>query len=116
MIPITNSKDVHTWCAIYHDGTIIDEYDATRPDGRGFSEIDSTQVKVLALSSHRVEVPAEATPVMIRRRATAVNLITDQRSILATVHCIGWKRGDTGCYLFVFEDGTALMTDNFQAV
>ncbi len=111
------AKDIYTWCALYQDGTFIGEDD--RPEGRGFAEVDGTRVKQLkiessvpTLRSHFVEIPAGAEAVFFRRRTIVLN----ERTERSTVHCIGWKRGESGVYLFVTDDGSTLLTNDLQAV
>jgi hypothetical protein len=112
------TKDAYTWTAFYEDGSSIREYD--HPDGHGFAVVDSAQVKRLALvcdlRSHSVVVPSGAEPVFFRRRSIIVNLVDESTESRQTVHCIGWKHDDKAVYLFVFEDGSTLLTDDLQAV
>lgn len=112
--------DVYTWRVTYQDGSSLHEFDAVNTIGRGFAEVDSAKVKELKLASqnltHSVEVPAGAEPVFFRRRRVAINLTDESTTPQPTVHCIGWKRGDEAVYLFVFDDGSTLLSDNLQAV
>lgn len=115
--------DVYTWQVTYRDGTSTNEYDEVRPDGRGWHEREDKPVQTVALlwTGETTEVasialPDNSTPVFFRRRTLTVNPNTNERTQDPTVHCIGWKRGDKACYLFVFSDGSTLMTDNLQAV
>ena len=41
--------DLYNWRVTYDDGTIVDEYDETAPDGRGFAEVTIDRVRSLAL-------------------------------------------------------------------
>jgi hypothetical protein len=114
------TKETYTWIAICQDGTDMQEYDASRPDGRAFSEIDATQIRQIklessdnALRSHYVDIPSHALPVFFRRRKVELNPNEQKQS---TVHCIGWKRENEACYLFVDDNGNTLLTDNLQAV
>jgi hypothetical protein len=111
------AKDAYTWCAKYHDGTQIPEYDESCPNGRGFAEVSASQVATLELSSaHKVAVPHGATPVFFRRRRMELNPNDDNVVSSTTTHCIGWKKGENACYLFVSEDGSTLLTNDAQAV
>lgn len=109
------------WCVNYHDGSQVPEFDDTRPEGRGFLEVDSTQVKILELDTpdafgkHRVAIPDGAEPVFFRRRRIEMSSTTNEQTN-STVHCIGWKQGDSACYLFVCDDGSTLLTNDLQAV
>lgn len=115
---IEQAQEAYAWCVIYDD----EQY--TTVDERGvqnFAEVDQSHVKSLALFSlqgeaaHRVLIPTGATPIFFRRRS--VELSPDGASSpRPTVHCIGWKHGDEAMYLFVFEDGSTLLSDDLQAV
>jgi hypothetical protein len=115
-------KDAYTWGAIYTDGSSIGEYDD--PGGLGFAAVDSTQVKRLGLlnassphlASHSVDIPPGATPIFFRRRSIELGPIVGEEQGRSTVHCIGWKRGDEAVYLFVYDDGSTLLTNDLQAV
>ena len=122
-------KDAYTWRIMYRDETTLDEYDADYPSGRGFAEANTAQVKALALlptgglSPHSLLIPDgdlyPAKPVFFRRRRIEIDPIigTQHRN---TTHCIGWTQWIDNTvievYLFVFEDGSTLLTDNLQAV
>lgn len=119
---IKQTKDVYVWGVTYHDGTWMSEYE--RPEGRGWAEIGDKPVKEVWLSiphpnidyGHRVLIPQGATPVFFRRRTLTINPNTSEQTQEPTVHCIGWKHDNKACYLFVFNDGSTLLTDNLQAV
>ncbi len=113
--------DAYLWVVEYDDGSWHGEYDPTAPEGRGWAEIDLHRVKTIALANplasrflHRVTVPSDTEPVFFRRRQIA--LADGQEQGRSTIHCVGWKRGEEGVYLFVFEDGSVLLSTNFQAV
>lgn len=113
-------KDTYTWHAAYADGSSIREDD--HPGGLAFSEVDQDQVKVLILdplqsgmAAQSVVVPDSASPVFFRRRQIELNPNTDEEK-RGTVHCIGWQRETDAVYLFVFGDGSCLLTDDLQAV
>lgn len=116
---ITQAQETYTWVALDADGGFIAEYD--HPEGRGFADVDGMKVKHLKLDpnnpflqSHCVEIPDGAIPVFFRRRSIALQ--PSGGETLPSVHCIGWKKGDTSVYLFVFNDGSTLLTDDLQAV
>lgn len=118
---VAQQKDAYTWIALYRDGGYISEYD--RPDGRGFAEVDSLQVKEMKLESsdmarrsHFIDIPEGAEPVFFRRRSVALNLVDGSSSPVGTAHCIGWKRGEQAVYLFVTDQGDTILTDNLQAI
>ncbi len=111
--------DCYIWQAIYHDGTVVGEYDIL--EGRGFADVDCSRVAKLLLlgangnGAHVCAVPVDARPVFFRRRAISLNEEQETR-IWKTAHCIGWKRESDATYLFVFEDGSTLLSSEFQAV
>jgi hypothetical protein len=118
---IEQAKEAYTWAAIYTDGSFIAEYEPGCPEGHGFAEVDSTRVKQmriasndLHLRSHYIEIPEGATPVFFRRRSIALQ--PSGGETLPTAHCIGWKQGESAVYLFVFNDGSTLLTNDLQAV
>lgn len=101
----------YSWQVTHEDGTTTSEYD--RPDGLGFAEVEKP-VKAVSLVAdgavtHCVHVSIGAEPVFFRRRRIVLNAENEQHS---TIHCIGWR----GVYLFVFEDGHVLLSDDLQAV
>jgi hypothetical protein len=118
----TKAKDVYEWRVTYHDGRQVPEFDEERPDGRGFLEIDSSQVKRLRLllssgiPAHVVTIPDGATPVFFRRRTISINPNNDTTAKRPVKHCIGWKKDEQAVYLFVFSDGSTLLTTDKQAV
>lgn len=115
-------KDAYRWHVIYTDETYIDEYD--HAPGRGWGDVGDKPVRSVWLmrhdpnraDGHHVDVPGGAVPVFFRRRSIEINLLKEQEQRRRTVHCIGWTRADTAVYLFVFEDGSTLLSDNLQAV
>jgi hypothetical protein len=113
---VMSSRDMYTWNVTYEDGTRIDEYDADRPDGRGWAEVDQARVRRVEIeayndliTSHVVHIPQNATPVFFRRRFIELGPDGESRR---TVHCIGFNF----CYLFIFEDGSTLLSTDLQAV
>lgn len=134
MMSNEQNKDKYTWEAVYKDDTAISEFDY--PEGRGFADVDKDRVKELyivgetqELRGHVVLVPDGAQPVFFRRRYMAIKTsdrtirgvptlhnAIDASDLIATVHCIGWKRDDKAVYLFVFEDGSSMLSDDLQAV
>ena len=121
-IDITNhGTDLYTWIAVYEDETAVPEFDSSRPDGRGFAEVDASRVRRLLLIGDPgqavVALPQEATPVFFRRRRIDVNIFTDEQTKPLTVaHCIGWQKGEEGCFLFVFGDGSSLLSSDMHVV
>lgn len=115
-------KDLWTWSAVYKDGSVLYEYDEDGTE-HGFKEVGLDRVdsfcllpSVSELKAYVVSVKDKDTvPVFFRRRSINVNADgTENRR--STTHCIGWRRGDIASYLFVFEDGSTLLTDDLNAV
>ncbi len=130
---IEQIKDIYEWHVTYTDGSVISEYD--REEGRGFAEVGNKPVKAMVikplvlgkfpelpvlekLAEHCVLIPEGATPVFFRRRSLSVevHMVDEQDHFRSTVHCIGWKREGKAVYLFVFDDGSTLLTNDLQAV
>lgn len=115
-------QEAYTWGAIYDDDTLINEYD--REEGLGFAEVNQSRVKALflyptcgeGLPYNGVKIPQGATPIFFRRRRIVINLAQETSASRPTVHCIGWKKADEAVYLFVFDDGSTLLTNDLQAV
>jgi hypothetical protein len=108
----------YTWCAIYKDGTTISE-----TSENCFGDVDQPCVKTLLLlpvkrgiEPQRMDIPEGATPVFFRRHSLELQLIDGQEKPYPTRYCIGWKSEERALYLFVFDDGSTLETDNLQAV
>jgi hypothetical protein len=117
-------QDRYTWLVTYSDGTNTEEFDDARPDGRGWAEIEQDKsVKSIALLptipfddvAHTVLIPDGATPIFFRRRTIALDGSGSEQE-RTTAHCIGWKREEQAVYLFVFPDGSTLLSDDLQAV
>lgn len=116
-------QDAYQWHVAYVDGTSTSEYDDARPDGRGWAERDAKPVRAITLTRRgqaveaaNIPVPDGATPVFFRRRRRSINLQVGTQTSLPAAHCIGWKRDSDAVYLFVFDDGSTLLTDDLQAV
>jgi hypothetical protein len=114
----TPLKDVYTWRVVYEDGkTCINEN-----EDNSFADVDKMRAKTIILlslldeSSYRVDVPDGATVVFFRRRSVRINPISGESNFSATVHCVGWKNDEEAEYHFVFGDGSALVTSDFQAI
>lgn len=121
-IDISAVKEAFTWSVTYHNDSQVTEFDESRPDGRGFSEVDKPSIKALDLDTpellgkHRVLIPDGAEPVFFRRRRIELNPNTEQQQAHPPTHCIGWKKGDEACYLFVLYDGSTLLTNELNAI
>lgn len=120
--------DGWTWCVHYSDGTTFDEYGA---DGRehGFREVDNSRVVAVELVPQhdglvghvvKIDAPAGMRPICFRRRSRLVNLDSGTDAAGPVIHCIGWQKTVNGknvaSYLFIFQDGSTLTTDDYQAV
>jgi hypothetical protein len=113
--------DAYTWQVRVGDTWTL-EYDDERPDGRGFAEIQGTIRCIDLLPTtghsivHSVLIPEDATPVFFRRRSIEIDPNDGGQEQSTAAHCIGWKRDDQAVYMFVFEDGSTLLTNDLQAV
>ena len=117
--------DVYMWVVTYRDGTDVKEFDSPDSIGRGWAEVDHMKVKGLhllplhagSMRSHVIAIPDDATPLFFRRRRAVFDLMSDEEGKPGGVaHCIGWKRVDQSVYLFIWEDGSSLLTEDLQAV
>lgn len=111
-------QDIYSWRATYSDGEHLDEEHAVG----GFASVDQERCTALTLlyqgvvPVHVVHIPAGAKPVFFRRRRIAVNIFSEASEPHPTAHCIGWKRSEEDAvYLFVFEDGSTLLSNDLQA-
>lgn len=118
--------DLWTWVALYDDGSRLFEYDET--GSHGFTEVDLSRLRVFLLvptqpgfSTHHVQIaPSKGQrPIFFRRRS--IQLAQDGSEVeKKTVHCLGSQSTVQGVnvasYLFLFEDGSSLLTDDYQAV
>jgi hypothetical protein len=106
-------QDIYRWCALDQNDEMLHEADANQ----GFASVKHAKLLMLIpltdTATYHVAIPQDARPVFFRRRSIAISEGSSQHS---TVHCIGWKRDDQSVYLFIFEDGSTLLTDNLQAV
>lgn len=113
LINITKpSIDAHTWNVTYHDDRKAAEHELPN----FATAVNAGQIKRLDLSGvHHIDIPNGAEPVFFRRRCVTVNPNTGGESNLTT-HCIGWRDSGNECYLFVRDDGSTLLTSDFQAM
>jgi len=117
-----HKNDAYVWRVLYEDDTSLSEFDEVNTIGRGFAEVDQSRVKQVQLLDapngnvrRTAHVPTGAQPVFFRRRRVSVNVVSEASEQRPTVHCIGWKRGEDAVYLFVFDDGTTLLSSDLQA-
>lgn len=110
-------QDIYSWRASYGGTKHLDEENAAG----GFSSVDQERCTDLTLlymglvPVHTVHIPQGAKPVFFRRRRIAINATDETGKPQAAVHCIGWKRSEEDAvYLFVFADGTTLLTNDLQ--
>src|SRR6266567_1449215 len=110
---IEQAKDTYTWRAVYDDERTC----ITENVDNSFADVDQSHIMAVLLlplqgcSSHRVDIPDGATSVFFRRRSIELNPNTDEQQARPTTHCIGWKRGEQAVYLFVFDDGNTLRSE-----
>ena len=124
------NADVWHWRVTYQDGSTFDEVD---PDGRehGWAEVVAvaeghagiSQIALIPqfpdLAEKIMHVPPGVQPRCFRRRTRQVTVSADglQTEELPSVTCLALENGQgQGLYLFLWEDGRLLLTDDFQAI
>lgn len=121
---VVPTTDAYHWVVTYQDGTHLQEFDEPGSIGRGFAEIGDQPVKDIWLMrpdpnlnyGHHVTIPDGAMPVFFRRRRIVIDPVDSNVTPQLAAHCIGWKRGAEAVYLFVFDNGSTLLTNDLQAV
>jgi hypothetical protein len=113
---LEQAAETYAWYVIYRDQTGHHEFDLSC-----FADVDQEHVQTLMLLQateirHLVDVPEGAQPIFFRRRSIEINALTSEGTPRPTVHCIGWRQGDAAVYLFVFEDGSTLLSNDLQAI
>lgn len=118
------TQDDYFWIAHYADQTSFDELD---PDGvaRPFSAIDQSNLaafEVVAVKDGRsfvVPVSHDRRVIFFRRRRIETTMDGDEIG-RSTVTCIGWQKTthgrNTQSFLFLFPDGSSVLTDDRSAV
>jgi hypothetical protein len=107
----------YTWRACYGQSE-LDELDAPH----GFSNVDTSQVMHLDLldqtgrAVYVMQVPLGAQAIFRRRRQQAISAQSEEVLSQQTIHIIGWQSPESAAYLFLFEDGSVLLSSDFQAV
>jgi hypothetical protein len=116
---IQEALEAYTWRAIYDD----DRTAVYENIHNSFADVDQARVKTVLLvpltegrAPHRLDIPQGAQALFFRRRRVELNPHDEQIQTLPPVHCIGWKKNTQAIYLFVFENGSTLLTENLQAV
>jgi hypothetical protein len=98
---------------------MMSEFDGGRK--RGFAEANNGQIKAIelkpldnqSLPSHHVDIPVGAAPICFQRHK-GMDSTTNRADY--SVRCIGFQYMHHACYLFVFDDGSTLLTSDLQAV
>ncbi len=112
--------EAFSWSVVLADGPMVSEEEAG-----SFAAVAHRPVRTIILDPHAgsppvfVRVPEGARPIFFRRRKIVLDPAgeeTDRR----TITCAGYQTTEGGrnraVYLFVFEDGTLLLTDRHDAV
>lgn len=125
--------DLWLWRAYYKDGTFLDELDA---DGtlHGFKDVDLEKcvalqwiptVEGLPAPHVRINLDKGERGLLFRRRGRIFDPnIGRDIGAMPVYHCIGWEVPNEdpslapvhASYLFLFEDGSIMMTADKQAV
>lgn len=115
---IERALEAYTWRAVYDEKNYHQE-----TAENCFADVDQSRVIALLLLplqeggiAHMVSVPHGAQAIFFRRRRMAINPLSGDGHDYPTVHCIGWKSGESAVYLFVLADGSTLLTTDLQAV
>ena len=115
--------DLWLWRVYYRDGEILNEYDENG-NARGWASVDLERGvdKIILvpsrddLSMHALVVPPTAkAPVVFRRRTITIKTNPDDDTPIPDVPaitCAGWE----GAYIFLFHDGSFVLSDNRDAV
>ncbi len=130
ILPANAPADLWHWRAWYRDGSVLNEYDAAGK--HGFKEINLQEVVAFELVPQyngyaaihvRIDKPGME-PVFFRRRTIPISIDGQQlpgmpQMAQTTIHILGWKRSingqEIGSYTFLYEDGSILVSDDFQA-
>ena len=115
--------DLWWWLVQYQDDTILPECQGTSMPHAAWGHVDTTRVKNIVLVPRQsgleqvvVDVGANS-PVFFRRRYKELNISGGQQVSQQNIHCLGYEAADgTGNYVFVFEDGSVLLSTNLNAV
>lgn len=126
----------YVWTAIYTDdgeGETLPEYERNRHTGEvtqhAFSHIDLIRCRGLVLQSLSAacrDISVKITPeegmrpIFFRRHPTEFDFITGEVRKLAPIHVLGWQRTVAGqnvsSYVYIFPDGSLLLSDRHDAV
>ena len=111
--------EAYTWYVIDSDDCTSLQED----EENNFTCVDQTKIKAVLLLplqklevGHRVDIPKGAQAIFFRRRSIEINPLSGQESNRPTTHCIGWKNEESAVYLFVFQDGSTLLSNDLQAI
>jgi hypothetical protein len=118
-------RDHWAWVVIYRDQSMVYECQGSTAPHAAWKDVNPRLVSAITLlprlrlaGRHEVivHIPQGSTPVMFRRRQIELNMTGGEQSNTQTIHCLGYEAADHGSYLFVFEDGSTLLTNNRNAV
>lgn len=122
------NTDPWVWRAEYADGTVLDEYDADVPGGRGWADVvahDANLSRVVlvpqraGLATHVALGTRGGRVRVFRRRTISVSpesgAEAGARPDPITVLALDWPDG-RAAYTFLFADGSVLVSDELNAV
>lgn len=112
--------DNFSWRAHYNDGTVLDE------EGHGFADVDQNKLTAFELipnvpgrNGYVLKCTPEIRPIFFRRRTLTVSMQSGKEIGRSCIHCLGWQKTVKGVnvasYTFIFEDGSVVVTDDFNA-
>jgi hypothetical protein len=118
-------NETFLWKAHYTDGTTLDELDDDGV-GRPFAAIDLLRLAALELLPQQEHVRRhilridDGRPIFFRRRRIELDPVEGIEVGRSTVTCLGYQTTIRGrnmqLFLFLFGDGSTLLTDNREAV
>jgi hypothetical protein len=117
--------DLWNWVAHYNDETCLHEVDENGQ--HGFADVDQSRLVAFQLIPNREGLPSpvlkitpDIRPIFFRRRTVTIDPANGGEVGRSCVHCLGWqttvKGTNVASYTFFFEDGSVLITDDYQAV
>jgi len=120
----TKCFDAWSWLVLYVDGTELFECAGTQAPHAAWANVNVPLVRSLVLLPRIAGLEqvvldrpsADMEPVFFRRRYKELNLAAGTETNQQTIHCVGFERDGEGSYVFVFEDGSVLLSPLRNAV
>jgi hypothetical protein len=116
-------RDLWSWMVVYRDGSAVYECQGESAPHAAWKDVNDRLVAGLALIPRQaglqqvvVHVPEGAVPVLFRRRQIELNMASGEQTGRQTIHCLGWEGFHNASYVFIFQDGSTLLTSDRNAV